>query len=99
MKVVNYNYQHTIIHKLCKSMLMKNHCKIITSDKGKGIIHAESKFRFWYPVFTIHIQSEELNTNQTKLTIDFIPKNTNKRSITIQEREEMKFLEMVNYYL
>ena len=80
-------------------MLMKKRCKIISADKKNGIIHAETKFRLFQPSFNIQIQSREIDTNQTKLTIDFIPKNTNKRTITIQEAEENRFLEMVNHYL
>lgn len=99
MKIVMYNYQHTVIYKLCKCMLMKKRCKIISSDKKNGIIHAKSKFRLFRPSFSIQIESKEIDNNQTKLSVDFIPKNTNKRSITVQETEETRFLEMVNHYL
>ena len=80
-------------------MLMKRRYKIISSDKKNGVIHAQSKFRLFRPSFDIHVQSMEMDINQTKLTVDFIPKNTNKRSSIIQEIEEARFLEMVNHYL
>ena len=99
MKIVTYNYQHTVIYKLCKSMLMKKRCKIISSDKKKGIIHAQSKFHLFRPTFSIHIESKEIDINQTKLSVDFIPKNINKRSTSIQKIEETRFLEIVNHYL
>lgn len=99
MKIVNYNYQHTVIYKLCKSMLMKKHCKILLTDKKNGIIHAKSRFHFFQPSFSIHIHSEKVDINQTKLSVDFIPKNTNKRSSTIQDIEETKFIDAVNYFL
>jgi hypothetical protein len=80
-------------------MLMKKHYKIISSDKKNGVIHAQSRFHFFRPSFSIHIQSKEVDINQTKLSVDFIPKNTNKRTATIQEIEEMKFIEAVNHFL
>ena len=78
---------------------MKRRFKIISSDKKNGIIHAQSKFRLFRPSFSIHIKSQEVDINQTKLSVDFIPKNTNKRSAIIQDIEETKFIEAVNHFL
>src|ERR1700722_14474466 len=99
MKIVTYNYQHTVIYKLCKTMLMKRRFKIISSDKKNGEIHAQSRFHYFRPSFSIHIQRKEADLNQTKLSVDFITKNTNKRTATIQDIEEMKFIEAVNHFL